>query len=189
MHIFCGGQDPTSVTEADTQQAFVDILDNDVIKPLRTLKVNHEHLVRDDISVLIIRRSERNLKIRQESGLKEISRNPPRSMQIMLRVKFRSSMHTRRKITLGNILILPRYRHVLRTVRTKGLVRRSRPYFAGGGMPSLPSLKKVPPMSPMSLDFTTGLTLWISFRRRMQERRAQTKHLSIDEGGESGGWI
>ncbi|KAH8984618.1 hypothetical protein EDB92DRAFT_1886263, partial [Lactarius akahatsu] len=34
------------VAEASTQQAFVDILDNDVIKPLRTLKVSQKHLVR-----------------------------------------------------------------------------------------------------------------------------------------------
>lgn len=30
----------TGVPEANTQQAFVDILDNDVIKPLETLKVS-----------------------------------------------------------------------------------------------------------------------------------------------------
>ena len=31
---------PTAVAEASNQQAFVDVLENNVIKPLRTLKVN-----------------------------------------------------------------------------------------------------------------------------------------------------
>jgi len=32
--------EPTGVAEASTQQAFVDILDNDVIKPLKLMKVS-----------------------------------------------------------------------------------------------------------------------------------------------------
>ncbi|KAH9008371.1 hypothetical protein EDB85DRAFT_2283815 [Lactarius pseudohatsudake] len=44
-----------AVAEASTQQAFVDILDNDVIKPLRTLKVSQKHLVRKGVLVLTIR--------------------------------------------------------------------------------------------------------------------------------------
>ncbi|KAH8996989.1 hypothetical protein EDB86DRAFT_3243261 [Lactarius hatsudake] len=44
-----------AVAEASTQQAFVDILDNDVIKPLRTLKVSQKHLVRKGVPVLTIR--------------------------------------------------------------------------------------------------------------------------------------
>jgi hypothetical protein len=42
LHILRCGLEPTRVVEANTQQAFVDILDNDVIKPLRTLKVSQE---------------------------------------------------------------------------------------------------------------------------------------------------
>ena len=34
----------TAVTEANIQQAFVNILDDGVINPLRTLKVSQEHL-------------------------------------------------------------------------------------------------------------------------------------------------
>ena len=33
-------QEPISVSEASTQQIFVDILDNDVINPLKSLKVS-----------------------------------------------------------------------------------------------------------------------------------------------------
>ncbi|KAI9433279.1 hypothetical protein H4582DRAFT_998078 [Lactarius indigo] len=40
--------------EANTQQAFVDILDNDVIKPLTSLKASRELLVWPEISVLMI---------------------------------------------------------------------------------------------------------------------------------------
>jgi len=45
---------PTAVAEANTQQAFVDILDNDVIKPLANLKASQELLVWAEIPVLII---------------------------------------------------------------------------------------------------------------------------------------
>jgi hypothetical protein len=37
---------PISFSEANTQQAFVDILDNDVIKPLKSLKVGQAWFVR-----------------------------------------------------------------------------------------------------------------------------------------------
>jgi len=60
--------EPTAVAEANAQQAFVDVLDIDVIKPLSALKASHEHLVRDWIPVLMIGRSGRKQKIRQESG-------------------------------------------------------------------------------------------------------------------------
>ena len=53
MHILKCGQEPTAVAEANTKQAFVDILDNDVIKPLTTWKVSQEDLVRAGIPVLI----------------------------------------------------------------------------------------------------------------------------------------
>ena len=39
LHILDRVLEPISVSEASTQQAFVDILDNDVIKPLKSLKV------------------------------------------------------------------------------------------------------------------------------------------------------
>jgi hypothetical protein len=35
----------TSIVEADTQQAFMDILDKDVIEPLTTLKVRQERVL------------------------------------------------------------------------------------------------------------------------------------------------
>ena len=38
MHILNCGLEPTAVAEANTQQAFVDILDNDVIKPLKNVE-------------------------------------------------------------------------------------------------------------------------------------------------------
>lgn len=75
LHIFSCGQDPTSVTEADTQQAFVDILDNDVIKPLRTLKVkpwtsrSGWHLSSDNTAIR--KESEDKTRNRIEGDLKE----------------------------------------------------------------------------------------------------------------------
>ena len=46
--------EPIAISEASTQQTFVDILDSDVIKPLRTLKVSQEGLVQVRIPVLIL---------------------------------------------------------------------------------------------------------------------------------------
>ena len=40
MHILSSGLEFTKIAEANTQQTFVDILDNDVIIPLRVLKVS-----------------------------------------------------------------------------------------------------------------------------------------------------
>ena len=40
LHILHCGLEPTGVAEANTQQAFVDILDEDVIKPLVAFKVS-----------------------------------------------------------------------------------------------------------------------------------------------------
>ena len=45
--------EPTAIAEASTQQTFIDILDNDVIKPLRKLKVSQDGLVQAGIHVLI----------------------------------------------------------------------------------------------------------------------------------------
>ncbi len=53
MHILNCDLEPTAVAEARTKQAFVDILDNDVIRPLTTLKVSQEDPVRVGIPVLI----------------------------------------------------------------------------------------------------------------------------------------
>ena len=40
LHILDSVLEPTGVAEANTQQAFVDVLDNDVIQLLQTLKVS-----------------------------------------------------------------------------------------------------------------------------------------------------
>jgi len=88
--LYCG-LEPTAVAVANTQQAFVDVLDNDVIKPLATLKVSQEHLVQAGVPVLIIGPSRRNRKVGQESGLRAISKDPPQSMLTMQRTQFRSS--------------------------------------------------------------------------------------------------
>jgi len=81
LHILNRGSEPTAVAEANTQQAFVDILDDDVIKPLAMLKASHRKLLGSaEIPVLITASSERKRKIRQESGLRKISGNPPRNM-------------------------------------------------------------------------------------------------------------
>ena len=45
LRILNGDLESTGFTEVDTQQAFVDILDNFVIKPLTRLKVGHEDLI------------------------------------------------------------------------------------------------------------------------------------------------
>ena len=56
----------TGIAEANTQQAFLDVLDNDVIKPLATLKASQEVFIWADDPVLIMRQSGRNRKMRQE---------------------------------------------------------------------------------------------------------------------------
>ncbi|KAI9439456.1 hypothetical protein BJY52DRAFT_530031 [Lactarius psammicola] len=77
--------------EANTQQAFLDILDNNVVKPLGTLKASQEHLVQEGIPVLMIERSGRNRILRQEGGLRKISRDPLLNMQILQRTNSRTS--------------------------------------------------------------------------------------------------
>jgi len=54
LHILNCGPEPTAVAAANTQQAFLDILDNNVIKPLGTLKASQELLGREGVPVLII---------------------------------------------------------------------------------------------------------------------------------------
>ncbi|KAH9057712.1 hypothetical protein EDB87DRAFT_1578446 [Lactarius vividus] len=62
--------------EADAQQAFVDILDNDVIKPLTNLKASQELLVLAEIPVLIIgylkgnRRSDKEASRERSRGIR-----------------------------------------------------------------------------------------------------------------------
>ena len=46
LYILNGDLEPTGFTEVDIQQDFVDVLDNDVIKPLMKLKVGQGHLFR-----------------------------------------------------------------------------------------------------------------------------------------------
>ena len=46
LYILNGDLEPTGFTEVDTQQAFVDILENDVIKPLMKMKVGQGDLFR-----------------------------------------------------------------------------------------------------------------------------------------------
>ena len=112
--------EPKAATEANIQQAFVNILDDDVINPLRTLKVSQEHFIQEGIPALIIGRSGRKRMMRRESALKKVSRNPPRHMPVMQRTQSRSSSrHSRRNTTLGNVHTLLRFRNVLKTFRTK----------------------------------------------------------------------
>src|SRR6266404_2751621 len=85
--------------------------------------------------------------MRQESGSRKISRNQQRCMQIMQRMKSRSSnRHTSRNITLSSMLSLLTCRNVLRTSRTKSLKAACRHYFVLR-IGVLPSLKKVSPIS------------------------------------------
>ncbi len=88
-HSCCRGQHPAG---------FRGYLDNDV-KPLTAfkLKVRQEHLVRAGISVLIMGRSGRNRKMRQE---RKISRDPPGSMLIMQRTQSRDSSRHLKKYHL-----------------------------------------------------------------------------------------
>ena len=46
LRILNGNMELKGFTEVDTKQAFVNILDDDVIKPLTRLKVGQEYLVR-----------------------------------------------------------------------------------------------------------------------------------------------
>ena len=73
----------TKIAEANTQQTFVDILDNDVIIPLKVLKVSQENLTLAEILVVMIGKSGRNRQLRQESESRMISKNPLLSMLIM----------------------------------------------------------------------------------------------------------
>lgn len=53
IYIPNGDPEPTTFADANTQQTFVDVLDNEVIKNLTTLKVSHKDLVLAGILVLI----------------------------------------------------------------------------------------------------------------------------------------
>jgi hypothetical protein len=76
----------TTEADTDTQQAFVDILDNDVIKPLEMLKASSP-FVSAESSILTIGSLKRKQKIRQGSKLRKISRIPPRNTPIMRRTQ------------------------------------------------------------------------------------------------------
>lgn len=75
------------MAEANTQQAFADILDNDVIKPLAMLKASEEPFFWVKISVLTMGSLKRKRKTRQESELRKISRVLPRIMPTMRRTQ------------------------------------------------------------------------------------------------------
>ena len=81
MHILNYGLELRSIAEANIQQAFVDILDNDVIKPLVSLKASQVLLVRVDN--LTIGLSGRKRKIRQGSEYRKISTDLLRPTPIM----------------------------------------------------------------------------------------------------------
>ena len=83
LHILNRGLESTKIAEANTQQTFVDMLDNDVIIPLRVLKVSQEYPTLAEILVLMIGKSGRNRQKRQENGSRKISKNPLLSMLIM----------------------------------------------------------------------------------------------------------
>ena len=87
----------TDITETNAQQAFVDILENDVIIPLVRLNVSEELLLQEDIPVLIIGWSQRHRMMWQESGSRKISRNLLLSTLITQRTISRS-----RNTALGN---------------------------------------------------------------------------------------
>ena len=70
-----------SIVEADIQQTFVDILDNDVINPLVSLKVSQDLFIQ--VEDPIIGPSDRKREIGQESGSRKISTDLLRTMRIM----------------------------------------------------------------------------------------------------------
>ena len=77
----------TTMAEANIQQAFADILDNDVIKPLAMLKASEDLFVWVEISVLTIGSPKRKRKTRQESELRKILRILLRNMPTMRRTQ------------------------------------------------------------------------------------------------------
>ena len=114
MHILDYNVEPRSTAEANIQQAFLDILDKDVIKPLVSLKASRGLFVR--ANNLIIGPSGRKRKIRQGNGLRRISRDLLRTMPILQRTQSRcASKHTSRNITLGNMFTLPAFYKFLKT--------------------------------------------------------------------------
>jgi hypothetical protein len=122
LNILNFGPEPTVVAEANAQQAFVDILSVDIIKPLATFKVNEQesHL---GMHLSDNRQPGRKPQIRQESELRRISRCPPRCLLIMLRIEsWSSKRHTSSNITLGNMLAPTMTFSVLRTFQTTGFV-------------------------------------------------------------------
>jgi hypothetical protein len=104
LHILNYDLELRSIAEANVQQAFVDILDNDVINPLVSLKVSQGVFVHVD-NLIMIGPSGRKREIKRESGWRRISRDLLQIMPIMQRTQSRFySRHTSRNITLGNVL-------------------------------------------------------------------------------------
>ena len=86
FYILNCGLVPIAVAEANTQQTFVNVLENYVIKPLRKWKVSTSCL-----RVCSHNRVDyRSRMMKQESELRNILRNLQQCMQIMQRTKSRS---------------------------------------------------------------------------------------------------
>ena len=77
----------TTEAEANAQQAFVDILDNDVIKPLVLLKASEEPFILAEITLLTTGSPNRKRKTGKGSESGKISRFLPRNMQTMRRTQ------------------------------------------------------------------------------------------------------
>jgi hypothetical protein len=109
LHILNYGLELRSIAEANIQQAFVDVLDNDVINPLVSLKASQGLFVYVD-NLRMIGPSGRKREIRRESGWRKISRDLLRTMPIMRRAQSRFySRRTSRNITLGNMFTLRQF--------------------------------------------------------------------------------
>ena len=80
LHILNYGLELRSIGEANIQQAFVDILDNDVINPLVSLKASQGLFVHGQPYNGAIGRKR---EIRRESELRKISTDLLRTMPIM----------------------------------------------------------------------------------------------------------
>jgi hypothetical protein len=156
LHILNYDLELRSIAEANVQQAFVDILDNDVINPLVSLKVSQGVFVHVD-NLIMIGPSGRKREIKRESGWRRISRDLLQIMPIMQRTQSRFySRHTSRNITLGNVFTLQLFSTFLgQDVLNKGSKSMSQSHlvvvgkFRGHSI--LPSLKQVLPVSRFQL--------------------------------------
>ena len=87
-----GGLELTGIAEADTRQAFMDILDKDVIEPLTGMKVRQDRAFY--VGIPNKGRSGRKAELKQERRWTIVSQQPPRTMLILRRTQSRiSSRH------------------------------------------------------------------------------------------------